>query len=179
MSGTVDRIDRHRDTGAIRVIDYKTGKLPNRKTGQVEAAHRVTATPAVVARAAHLPSDSPAWHQAPDAKGKTRDLLWENLQLPLYVAALAPDFPDTLPQPCYLTIGETRKRTALEAWQGFSRDDADSALACTHWIIDRIDRAIFLPPAEAPRYDDYEPLAARGRLADLLPADLSLAPVSP
>jgi ATP-dependent helicase/nuclease subunit B len=176
ISGTIDRIDRHRDTGAIRVIDYKTGKLPNRKTGQVEAAHRITATPSVVARAAHLPADSPAWHQAPDAKGKPRNLLWSNLQLPLYVAAIAGEYPDTLPQPCYLAIGDTRKRISLESWHGFSRDDAASALACTHWVIDRIDQGIFLPPAEAPRYDDYEPLAARGRLADLLPADLTLLP---
>ena len=167
ISGTIDRIDRHRESGAIRIVDYKTGNLPALKTGQVEAAHRANATSAVIKRSAHLPEDAPAWHQAPDAKGRTRDLVWKNLQLPLYVAAIASDH-DTLPVPCYLTIGSTRDRVALHAWDHFTRDDMESAMACASWIIGRIDQGVFMPPAENPLHDDYEVLAARASLAELV-----------
>ena len=166
ISGMIDRVDRHRESGAIRIIDYKTGNLPDRKTGQVEAAHRIAATAAAVKRHAHIPEDAPAWHHAPDPKGKSRDLLWKNLQLPLYVAAIAGDY-DTLPEPCYLAIGNTRDRVGLQPWERFTRDDIDSAMACAHWIIERIDQGIFMPPAERPTYDDFEALAAGAGLAEL------------
>ena len=164
--GMIDRIDRHRESGAIRIIDYKTGNLSDRKTGQVEAAHRATATAAAIKRLAHLPDDSPAWHQAADAKGRSRDMIWKNLQLPLYVAAIAKDHV-SLPEPCYLAIGNSRDRVALYAWDQFTRADIDAAMACANWIIGRIDQGIFMPPAESPTYDDYEPLAAGTSLADL------------
>lgn len=167
ISGTIDRIDRHRESGAVRIIDYKTGKLPDRKNGKVEAAHRIGATASVVKRFAHLPADCPAWHQVEDGKGKVLDCVWENLQLPLYVAAVAGDY-DTLPEPCYLTIGDTRDRVGLHAWERFSQADVESAMACANWIIERIGQKIFMPPAENVRYDDFEILAARGSLAELV-----------
>jgi len=170
ISGTIDRIDRHRKTGAIRIIDYKTGKLPDRKSGKVEAAHRLGVTASVTKRFAHLPAHCPAWHRIEDAKGKSQDFVWENLQLPLYIAAVAGDY-DSLPEPCYLTIGDTRERVGLHAWEGFSHADMTSAIACADWIIERIDQRIFMPPAENVRYDDFEPLAARVSLAELVADD--------
>ncbi|MFU8893592.1 MAG: PD-(D/E)XK nuclease family protein [Luteolibacter sp.] len=167
ISGTIDRIDRHRESGEIRIIDYKTGNLDERKSGTVEAAHRTTATAGVLKNHRHLADDCPAWHATTDAKGKPRACLWQNLQLPLYVAAVAADF-DSLPQPCYLAIGNTRNRVALHTWDRFSLDEMKSAMACTEWIIERIDQGIFMPPAEKVRYDEFEPLAARSSLADLV-----------
>ncbi len=165
LAGTIDRIDCHRESGAIRIIDYKTGALPDRKHGQVEVAHRIAATEKVVARHAHLPEGSPAWHEAPDAKGRPRGLMWKNLQLPLYVAAVMDEF-DVLPQPCLLAIGHTRERVALREWEGFSREDVESAKTCADWIIGRIDARVFGPPAEKPVFDDYEILALEDGLAD-------------
>lgn len=167
ISGTIDRIDRHRDSGAIRVIDYKTGNPGNRKTSKVEAAHRIKATDAVIQRHAHLPEDCPAWHEATDAKGKTQTMLWENLQLPLYVAAVLADHK-TLPEPCYLTIGDTFDRVGLHVWENVLQADVDSAITCADWITERIRQGIFMPPADAVRYDDFEDLAAGSSLTELV-----------
>ncbi len=167
ISGTIDRIDRHRESGAIRIIDYKTGNLTERKSGKVEAAHRIAATPAAVKNRTHLSADCPAWHQAADTKGRVRDVLWENLQLPLYVAAVAADY-DALPQPCYLTIGNTRDRVALHVWEHFTKSDVDSAMDCTEWIVQRIADRVFYPPAEKVKYDEFEAMAAGGPLRDLV-----------
>jgi len=175
IHGTIDRIDRHRETGEIRIIDYKTGNLDERKSGTVDAAHRITATARVVQNHSHLPADCPAWHHSTDAKGKPRACLWQNLQLPLYVAALANDF-GKIPQPCYLTIGNTRNRVTLHVWDGFSKAEVESAMACTEWIIQRIDQGIFMPPAEKVRYDDFEPLAARLSLTELVRMPATVAP---
>ena len=168
ISGMIDRIDRHRGTGAVRIVDYKTGNLTDRKSGQVEAAHRLKASATIHGKFAHLPDDSPAWHTTVDAKGRPLDLLWTNLQLPLYVAAIAAQY-QTFPTPCYLTIGDTREKVALHAWEAFSHDDMESAQACADWIIGRIDARVFMPPAERPKYDDYAPLATSfGDLAGLV-----------
>ncbi len=167
ISGTIDRIDRHQDTGAIRIIDYKTGNPGNRKTAKVEAAHRIKATPSVIQRIAHLPADCPAWHETPDAKGRPQTMLWQNLQLPLYVAAIAREF-DTLPEPCYLTIGDTYDRVGLHIWECFQQADVDTAIACAAWVTDRIAQGIFTPPAGNVKYDDFEILAAGSPLDELV-----------
>jgi len=167
IRGTIDRIDRHRETGAIRIIDYKTGSLPERKSGTVEAAHRINVTRAVAKRLAHLPGDCPAWHHTHDAKGKPREVVWQNLQLPLYAAAIAVD-RQTLPQPCYLTIGNTFESVALHVWDRFGQAEIDSAMECAEWIIDRIERRVFFPPAAKVTYDDFEDLAAGAALREVV-----------
>lgn len=159
ISGTIDRIDRHRESGAIRIIDYKTGKLGERKSAKVEAAHRVKATTAVIQRCAHLPVDSPAWHEATDAKGNPQTMLWQNLQLPLYVAAVAAEH-GTLPAPCYLTIGDSFDRVDLHIWECFQQRDVDAAVTCADWITERIRQGVFLPAAAAVPHDDFEDLLA-------------------
>lgn len=167
ISGVIDRIDRHRETGKFRILDYKTGNLGNRKTSKVESAHRIKASDGVIARYAHLPEDCPAWHEAMDKKGRPRTMLWENLQLPLYAAAVAKEY-DSMPEPCYLTIGDTREHVGLHLWDDFQERDMDGAITCAEWIVKRIKEGVFMPPAEKPRYDDFEILAAGAPLAELV-----------
>jgi ATP-dependent helicase/nuclease subunit B len=149
LVGKIDRIDRHREDGLLRVIDYKTGKVDG-----VEGSHRkkiITSTRIPV----HLGSDGPA--RCVDAKGKPHR--WHNLQLPLYAAALLPD-EEVLPQPCYFTIGSTAADVALLEWKDFSEEDVSAATQCAEWIAEQIAAGVFWPPAESVGYDDYRLLTS-------------------
>ncbi len=155
----IDRIDRHATSGALRVIDYKTGKV-----GKVDAEHRSQVT-ANTKLPAHIPADSPVVHPA-GRNGKDITCRWSNLQLPLYAAAVR-QRDGLIPEPCYFTIGETESHVALTAWPEFSAADLDAAMACAAWIVGRIEAGEFWPPAEKSRYDDFASLAAGRKLADL------------
>jgi len=148
----IDRVDRHEGGGQLRVIDYKTGKVDG-----VEKSHRSK----ISGRGripAHLDESCPALHEC-EEKGKPAPYLWKNLQLPLYAAAWVAR-GETMPLPCYLTIGTTAKDTGIHPWTDFSQSDLESATACAEWIAGRISKSIFWPPVEKVQYDDYRILEA-------------------
>lgn len=148
----IDRIDRHRETGRLRVLDYKTGKVEG-----VAKAHRKKVTTASTLPA-HLTMDSPAVYQGED-KGKSADFLWHNLQLPLYAAALVKR-GEPLPTPCYFTLRSTEADVEIHEWSEFETADLDAATACADWVAGQIAAGVFWPPAEKVAYDDYAVLAA-------------------
>ncbi|MEI8038221.1 MAG: PD-(D/E)XK nuclease family protein [Verrucomicrobiota bacterium] len=162
--GKIDRIDRHRGHGGLRVIDYKTGKING-----IEAAHRRRITASSVLPA-HLASDSPAVF-AGEQNGKAGEFLWCNLQLPLY--ALAVSLRDAIvPTPCYFTLGATAADVALHEWSDFSTTDLAAASDCAAWIVAQITAGIFWPPAQKVQYDDFAVLAAGRSLAEtVVPLD--------
>jgi ATP-dependent helicase/nuclease subunit B len=155
----IDRIDRHRESGALRVIDYKTGKVD-----AVDRSHRRKLRVDTVLPA-HLPTDSPVVYHGQD-KGKPADFLWQNLQLPLYAAAV--ELRDgMLPQPCYLTLGNTEADVDLRPWEDFSQDDMKAAKNCAEWIAGRISEGVFWPPAEKVTYDDFAILTAGRKIEEM------------
>jgi ATP-dependent helicase/nuclease subunit B len=155
IRGTYDRLDRHPETGALRVIDYKTGKV-----GNVEKAHRSKIVSSTVLPA-HLPEDSPVIH---DADGTAHR--WSNLQLPLYALALK-ESHGVIPTPCYFHLGPTEANVSLEAWSAFDEADLKAAAQCAEWITGQIAAGVFWPPAEKPGYDDFEVLAAGRTLVEM------------
>ena len=157
--GKIDRIDRHTQTGALRVIDYKTGGVAN-----VDGEHRKKLT-AQTALPAHIPADSPVIHQAM-ARGKAADHRWMNLQLPLYAVAVRQHM-EALPAPCYITLGATAADVKLNEWPGFGESDLTAANECAAWIVEKIAEGVFWPPAEKPRYDDFAALAAGRPLEEM------------
>ncbi len=152
LSGKIDRIDRHRDTGQLRVLDYKTGKVDS-----AERAHRKKIT-ANSELPGHLTHDCPAIYGG-EEKGKPVDFLWHNLQLPLYAAALV-SRGEVLPTPCYFTISTTAAEVKLTEWTDFEMADLEAATACAVWVASQIAAKVFWPPAEKVTYDDYAVLAA-------------------
>lgn len=155
----IDRIDRHRVSGELRVIDYKTGKVDG-----VERAHRSKQL-AHTAVAAHL-IDSPALHQRP-VNGKLLEYRWGNLQLPMYALALVRR-DEALPRPCYFTLGATMGDVGLQEWVDFDQEDLVAAQACAEWLEHNISNGVFGPPAEKVNYDDYRILAAGRKLHEAL-----------
>jgi ATP-dependent helicase/nuclease subunit B len=155
----IDRIDRHRASGGLRVIDYKTGKVDG-----VEKAHRSKMLASTVLPA-HL-TDSPALH-ARSANGKLAGYRWVNLQLPLYALAMVRR-NENLPTPCYFTLGATAADVGLHEWADFTMDDLEAAQACAEWVADHVSNGLFGPPAEKVNYDDYRILAAGRKLAEAM-----------
>ncbi len=159
----IDRIDRHRDTGRLRVLDYKTGKVDG-----VDKAHRKKLT-ASSTLPAHLTLDCPAVYPGED-KGKSADFLWHNLQLPLYAAALVKR-GEALPAPCYFTLSKTEAEVNIHEWSGFETADLEAAQACADWVAGQIAAGVFWPPAEKVTYDDYAVLAAGRTFEEMFTRD--------
>ena len=153
----IDRIDRHRETGTLRVIDYKTGKVAG-----VDKAHRRRII-ASTKLPSHLGTDGPAVYTG-EEKGKTADFRWTNLQLPLYALAIQ-NRDNVIPIPCYFTLGATEADVALHEWTEFSETDLAAAKECAEWIAGQIAARVFWPPAEKVDYDDFAALTA-GRSLD-------------
>jgi ATP-dependent helicase/nuclease subunit B len=156
VRGTYDRLDRHRESGELRVIDYKTGKVD-----AVEKEHR-TRIVAATRLPAHIPEDSPVLHHA----GEGAAHRWINLQLPLYALALRQSH-GLIPTPCYFQLGATEAQVKLDEWSGFGASDLLAAADCAEWIAGRIAAGVFWPPAEKPVHDDFAVLAAGRTLAEM------------
>ena len=148
----IDRIDRHRDSGRLRVLDYKTGKVES-----VDRAHRKKLG-AASELPRHLSRECPAVYGG-EEREKSADFLWYNLQLPLYATALVAH-GEPLPAPCYFTLSSTEAEVAIREWTNFEQADLDAAQACADWVAGQIAAAAFWPPAEKVIYDDYAILAA-------------------
>jgi ATP-dependent helicase/nuclease subunit B len=159
ISGKIDRIDRHRETGQLRVIDYKTGKAEN-----VESAHLRKITTATRIPL-HFPEGGAMFHDSTDSKGKPATFFWKNLQLPLYALARKGD-SETTPLPTYIHLGKTRDDVKLNTWDSFSESDLESAKSCMDWITSSLATRSFWPPAEKVEYDDFALLAQNSILAD-------------
>lgn len=159
ISGKIDRIDRHRETGQLRVIDYKTGKAEN-----VESAHRRKIT-AATRVPPHFPDGGAMFHDGIDSKGKPAAFFWKNLQLPLYALARRRD-SETTPLPAYIHLGKTRDDVKLNTWDGFSEADLESAKSCMEWITSSLATRAFWPPAEKVEYDDFALLTQNAPAAE-------------
>ena len=155
----IDRVDRHCQSGALRVIDYKTGKVDG-----VAKAHRSKLT-ANTGVAAHL-MDSPALHERIET-GKVVNYRWTNLQLPMYAWAWV-QRNETQPTLCYFTLGATESDVGMHEWEDFSAEDLAAAQACAVWVENQISKKIFSPPAEKPSYDDYRILGAGRKLQEAM-----------
>ena len=161
----IDRIDRHRETGQLRVLDYKTGRVET-----VEKSHRKRITAKTILPP-HIPPGGPPVFSG-EEKGKPADFLWYNLQLPLYATAVAKR-DGVIPIPCYFTLGVTEADVEIRDWQNFSEAELQSAEACTAWIADQVAARVFWPPAEKVTYDDFSLLASGRNFEEVfLPAGL-------
>lgn len=149
ISAKIDRIDRHRETGQMRIIDYKTGG----KTDSAASSHR-TKQNARSRLPEHITEQDPPLYTRRDAK-KEIAYLWKDLQLPLYALAVHHRY-QVLATPCYFKLGETRNDVQLQAWDDFDEVDLHAAEACAQWVCERIAAKRFWPISQKVAYDDYE-----------------------
>jgi len=137
IRGRVDRIDRHAETGAWRIIDYKTWDRLG-KGGGTDRFLSSSKTDIGIAEQRGLPifpfGDAPH--------------VWTDLQLPLYRLMLEArkDARASERMECgYFTLGETAEETVCVAWDLALLRDA--AIACVRRLADDLKAGIFWPPA--------------------------------
>lgn len=145
VKGRIDRIDRHVETGQIRVLDYKTSE--DAKTP--EDAHLAT------------------WRDTARSyarfEGDKKPRRWTDLQLPLYVLMAAEQFDSpSLIIPGYFSLPNNPDGAAIVTWDGFSDQLLQSARACAQGAAGDILRGRFWPPSEKVPFDDFEVLFPGG-----------------
>ena len=153
----VDRIDRHCETGAVRVLDYKTSDTAVNPA----AAH--------LRRAAQM-RPLPTWAQV-EYEGKP--WVWADLQLPMYRHALAAEYP-TLAACGYFNLPKASADTRLDWWAPYPLELQESALACATGVCAAIRAAEFWPPHEQtdPERDPFAALFHHGVAASIDPSRL-------
>ncbi len=138
--GRIDRIERHADSGVVRVVDFKTSD----KAVDPLAAHCLKA------------GGDPDWRALPGGARR-----WKDLQLPLYAvyAGMHADWRAAGVVAAYVNLPVALTESAVTEWReesgpGPSRETCDSALACAVEVARRIRAGVFGPPAEEVDYDD-------------------------
>lgn len=129
VRGKIDRIDRQADSGMVRVIDYKTSDRP------------------VTAAAAHLRPVRAA-EQLPDwawFEHEGRPHTWTDLQLPLYLRALAVEFPGR-PACGYFNLPKAVGETTLAMWDDYTPELHSAAQVCAEGVCAAIREGVFWPP---------------------------------
>ncbi|MSU23232.1 MAG: PD-(D/E)XK nuclease family protein [Opitutus sp.] len=148
VSGQIDRLDRHERTGVVRVLDYKTSDQPVTPADAHLRGVRRDEVPPEFARC---------------TAGGEREQVWRDLQLPLYLRAIAAEFPGE--NECgYFNLPKAATETGLALWDGDSRGLAESAWRCAEGVAAAIQAGAFWPPNEKVRadYDEFAALFHHG-----------------
>lgn len=140
VRGRIDRVERHVETGAMRVLDYKTSG----KAASPMAAH--TKKPA---------------HDTPDYalvevtdKGKTTSRRWVDLQLPLYYWAKESEAGAGL-QLGYFNLPSIGADTGVQLFDAYNPDIHAAAMDCAAAIVKRVRSGEFWPAREKVSYDEF------------------------
>jgi ATP-dependent helicase/nuclease subunit B len=137
VSGKIDRVERHAESGEVRVIDYKTSD----KGVPPLAAH---------VRNARREEAAPAWARF-TIGGK--ELVWTDLQLPLYLEALAGEYGLAVTAG-YFNLPKATGETGLELWPEYDAAWRASARRCAAGVATAVAAGIFWPPAEVTARDE-------------------------
>lgn len=152
--GKIDRIDRHETTGAVRVLDYKTSDKPvNPRQAHVRKPKRDENL-----------DDLPAFARFTIGG---EELIWLDLQLPLYRRALAAEFGADIT--CgYFNLPKASTETAVAFWEDYDATWQTAAESCADGIATAVAAGRFWPPAELDeREDDFASIFHHGTAASV------------
>jgi len=144
----IDRIDRHRRDGRLRVMDYKTFEKIRTPTEMHFGSCR---------------QDTPAYAQVdvPGDHGRIRRKAWQDLQLPLYREALAASglYDASQMELGYFILPRAIGETGFQPWGDYTTALHDSAMTCADGVLAAIATDVFWPPRDVPPdWDDYAAL---------------------
>lgn len=151
VTGKIDRIDRHEKTGAVRVLDYKTSDRPvNPEGAHLRGLRRDERAPAF-ARFVY----------------NAREQVWTDLQLPLYLRAVAamPELINAAALECgYFNLPKAAGETGIQPWVEYTRELDAAAWGCAEGVAAAIEAGEFWPPNETirPEQDDFAALFHHG-----------------
>jgi len=150
--GKIDRIDEHEESGALRVIDYKTSD----SAAPPEKVHLVSPPKGEA---------FPAWRMC-QSDGEKKPRAWADLQLPVYERVCAGAFPGRQLRCGYFNLPRAVGDTGLSLWEDYSPDLATSAWDCAEGVAAAIARREFWPPRELKGHeaerDEFATLFQRG-----------------
>lgn len=140
VRGKVDRIDRHRETGQTRLLDYKTSG----RAGAPEAAHL-----------GPVPAGGECRDYARiEVAGRQRR--WTDLQVPLYAILLSAGTELRGPsEQGYFNLPAALDDTGVVLWTGLTAAVLESAHACARGVITDIKDHRFWPPAPRTAQDEF------------------------
>jgi ATP-dependent helicase/nuclease subunit B len=147
VRGKIDRIDRHEGTGAVRVLDYKTSDQPA-APGDAHCRRP---------RRDGADDTRPAWARFTIGD---RELVWMDLQLPLYLHALqaerAAGAEPGLVQCGYFNLPKAAGETAVALWDDYSPEWQEAARRCAEGVAAAVAAGEFWPPAERSAREDED-----------------------
>lgn len=167
ISGKIDRVDVHRESGEVMVMDYKTS---DRESTPAEGHFRRPVDGVAPALLCPLPATS--------AKSKSSVRQWQDLQLPLYVRAVRARFAGAPRlRAAYFNLPKSVGGAGIAEFAELSPDVEASAWSCLEAVLQRLSTAPeamsvedgthpFWPPADVGRYDNFERLHG-GRAAEV------------
>lgn len=157
LSGMIDRIDKNVETGALRIMDYKT--FSTRKS------------PAN----AHFGPASHNWLPAAEVEISGKSKTWINLQLPLYRRILEHWYPketgEHLAQTAYFVLPSDPNETVIDTFNELDEEGIyESALVCAEAVAEQIHTGIYWPPQpfRSSWNDPIAPLLTNGPLEDCI-----------
>ena len=164
LSGVIDRIEQHRETGALRVMDYKTFSSL-RKPGQTHfasASHNWLPAALLDASAAgdsrppvvRLKEGGRLSPSAAVTDAKLKNKTWKNLQLPLYRKILEHWYPGECaahtPETAYFVLPSDPNESGIYAFDELSEainlGAYAAAIQCAEAVTDQISKGVFWPP---------------------------------
>jgi ATP-dependent helicase/nuclease subunit B len=152
VTGSVDRIERNEHDGRVRVIDYKTSD----KGDSPRSTH--------LRRLGKEDDWREPWQRVPDGSS---ELIWKDLQLPLYRRALLADYGAAITC-AYFTLPKAVGETAIMEWPELTGDLQAAADRCADGVVEAILAGRFSPVVEqSADWDDYAELFHRGAAASL------------
>ncbi len=146
ISGRIDLIEIHGETGERRVIDYKTGA----KGTDPIRAH-------VKALRGGARAEVPDWQLADYGGGPHA---WINLQLPFYSWIVSRRGYGHV-RAGYINLPVATSEASLKMWDDLDDDAVSSAIECARGVIRSIRKGRFWPPSPSVEHDDFEPLHFR------------------
>lgn len=155
VRGKIDRIDRNELTGEVRVIDYKTSDKPvNPEDAHVRSPKRAEEVEALPEFARFTADDG-------------EQMIWVDLQLPLYLEAVAAEFGHAVA--CgYFNLPKAAGETGVSVWNGYNADVQAAATRCAEGVAAAVQARRFWPPAELPPdNDDFAQLFLHGAEASV------------
>jgi len=142
VNGRIDRIERNADTGAVRVLDYKTSNTAKQPASQHWRKYREERDAETVPDYARFEIDDKAYR-------------WTNLQLPLYAWALETEYGSDLTLG-YFNLPAVGADTGVAPLDPFDREVLEAALICARGVVKDVQSGVFWPPRPKVDYDEFE-----------------------
>jgi len=145
IRGTIDRVEKNADTGAVRVLDYKTGSAKEPSKAHW-GPYREERDAEVAPEYARL--------EAGDVKKRVPQR-WLDLQLPLYAWAIEEEHGAEV-DVGYFNMPSVGTSTGVSLLSPFNAEVMALAMECASGVVKHVAEERFWPPADKLKYDDYE-----------------------